>query len=59
MSKKEFQRALIAAALGALVTFLTKFLESMSSVDAKALPSVAGGVVATVAYLKLTAKLYI
>lgn len=59
MSKAEFRRAVIAALLGALVTFFTHLLEAFLGVDGSIKENVMGGVVASGAFLKMTLKAYI
>ena len=56
MSKAELKRAVIAALLGALVTFFTHLMESFAGIDKSIIPSVAGGTATAGLYLKMGLK---
>jgi hypothetical protein len=59
MSKVELKRALIAALLGACVTFFTHLLESFAGIDKSIVPSVAGGTATTAMYLRMSLQTYL
>jgi hypothetical protein len=56
MSKEELRRAIIAALLGAAVTFLTHLAESLAGMNKEMTANVIGGASASVAYLKMAYK---
>lgn len=56
MSKEELRRAVIAALLGAAVTFLTHLAESLAGMSKEMTANVIGGSATTVAYLKMAYK---
>jgi hypothetical protein len=59
MTRIELKRALIAALLGACVTFFTHLLESFAGMDKSMIPSVAGGTATTAMYLRMTLQTYL
>lgn len=56
MSKAELRRAIIAALLGAAVTFLTHLAESLAGMSKEMTANAFGGLAASAAYLKMAYK---
>lgn len=56
MSKAELKRAIIAALIGAMITFLTHLAESLAGIQKEYSANVIGGLSASLAYLKMSVK---